>query len=159
MKSQRSTTGGFWRLLHLSADSSLPTFHASSSRFHFRLILSFAKPRSLAMEKVVKGHLHAGRRSECCVFHFERSYTEKWSFKLAKLFLSNPPYAVNRPRIYDRCLPPFCGYSSISLDTHMYFFSHEYRYRRKLLRTFRACSWWWMKKACMSCPWKTTLDV
>ena len=42
----------------------------------------------------------------------------------------NPPYAVNRPRIYDRCLPPFCGYSSIPLDTHMYFFSHEDRQAR-----------------------------
>ena len=55
--------------------------------------------------------------------------------------------------------PPFCGYSTIPLDTHMHFFSHEDRYRRKLLRSFRACSWWWMKKACMSCPWKTTLAV
>ena len=55
--------------------------------------------------------------------------------------------------------PPFCGYSAIPLDTHMHFFSHEDRYRRKLLRSFRACLWWWMKKACMSCPFKTTLAV
>ena len=37
--------------------------------------------------------------------------------------MHNPPYAVHRPHIYDRCLSPFCGYSSIPLaiETHMYF--------------------------------------
>ena len=43
--------------------------------------------------------------------------------------------------------PPFCGYSAIPLDTHMHFFSHEDRYRRKLLGSFRACLWWWMKRS------------